>query len=127
MGGCSLPAKPRRRTSSRRRMGRGIRERGRRGRWWRRNDWLLQAPKYVMNHMDRFAGLTECAAMARSGFGKRFSARNSALSRTLAANIRRLRKERGWTQEDLAAEANVGKAAISLIESGRAKPILLML
>jgi transcriptional regulator with XRE-family HTH domain len=65
--------------------------------------------------------------MARSGFGKRFSARNSAVSRTLAANIRQLRKERGWTQDHLAAEANVRQAAISLIESGRANPTLLML
>ncbi len=65
--------------------------------------------------------------MARSGFGKKFPARNSALSRTLAANIRRLRTERGWTQDDLAAEANVRQAAISLIESGRANPTVLML
>jgi DNA-binding XRE family transcriptional regulator len=81
----------------------------------------------MMNHMDRFAGLTDSAAMARSGFGKRFPARNSAVSRTLAANIRRLRKERGWTQDNLAAEANVRQAAISLIESGRANPTLLLL
>jgi transcriptional regulator with XRE-family HTH domain len=65
--------------------------------------------------------------MARSGFGKRFPARNSAISRTLAANVRRLRKERGWTQDDLAAETKVEQAAISLIENARANPTLQML
>jgi transcriptional regulator with XRE-family HTH domain len=65
--------------------------------------------------------------MARSGFGKRFPARNSAVSKALAANVRRLRKERGWTQDDLAAETRVEQAAISLIENGRANPTLLML
>jgi transcriptional regulator with XRE-family HTH domain len=65
--------------------------------------------------------------MARSGFGKRFPARNSAVSKALAANVRRLRKERGWSQTDLAAETRVEQAAISLIENGRANPTLLML
>ncbi|MEA2939711.1 MAG: hypothetical protein QOD09_240 [Bradyrhizobium sp.] len=65
--------------------------------------------------------------MARSGFGKRFPARNSAASKTLAANIRRLRKARGWTQDDLAAEAKMEQAAISLMENRRANPTLLML
>jgi transcriptional regulator with XRE-family HTH domain len=65
--------------------------------------------------------------MARSGFGDRFPARNSAVSKALAANVRRFRKERGWTQDDLAAETKVEQAAISLIENGRANPTLLML
>jgi transcriptional regulator with XRE-family HTH domain len=65
--------------------------------------------------------------MARSGFGERFPARNSAVSKALAANVRRLRKERGWSQTDLAAETRVEQAAISLIENGRANPTLLML
>jgi transcriptional regulator with XRE-family HTH domain len=46
---------------------------------------------------------------------------------TSSANVRRLRKERGWTQDDLAAETKVEQAAISLIENGRANPTLLML
>ena len=65
--------------------------------------------------------------MVRSGFGKRFPARNSAVAKTLASNIRRLRKAREWTQDNLAAEAEVEQAAISLIENGRANPTLLML
>jgi transcriptional regulator with XRE-family HTH domain len=65
--------------------------------------------------------------MAQTGFGERFPARNSAVSKALAANVRRLRKERGWTQDDLAAETRVEQAAISLIENGRANPTLLML
>jgi transcriptional regulator with XRE-family HTH domain len=65
--------------------------------------------------------------MAQSGFGERFPARNSAVSKALAANVRRFRKERGWTQDDLAAETNAEQAAISLIENGRANPTLLML
>jgi transcriptional regulator with XRE-family HTH domain len=65
--------------------------------------------------------------MARSGFGERFPARNSAVSKALAANVRRLRKERGWSQTDLAAETRVEQAAISLIENARANPTLLML
>jgi ribosome-binding protein aMBF1 (putative translation factor) len=40
--------------------------------------------------------------MAQSGFGERFPARDSAVSKALAANVRRLRKEHGWTQDDLA-------------------------
>jgi transcriptional regulator with XRE-family HTH domain len=65
--------------------------------------------------------------MARSGFGNRFPAHNSAVFKALAANIRRLRKERGWTQDDLAAAAKVEQAAISLMENARANPTLLML
>jgi transcriptional regulator with XRE-family HTH domain len=65
--------------------------------------------------------------MAQSGFGERFPARDSAVAKALASNIRRLRKERGWTQEDLAAETEVEQAAISLIENRRANPTLLML
>jgi transcriptional regulator with XRE-family HTH domain len=65
--------------------------------------------------------------MAQSGFGERFPARNSAVSKALAATVRRLRKERGWSQTDLAAETEVEQSAISLIENGRANPTLLML
>jgi transcriptional regulator with XRE-family HTH domain len=65
--------------------------------------------------------------MARSTFGERFPARDTTVSEALAANVRRLRRGRGWTQDDLAAETKVEQAAISLIENGRANPTLLML
>jgi transcriptional regulator with XRE-family HTH domain len=65
--------------------------------------------------------------MAQTGFGERFPARNSAVSKALAANVRRLRKERGWTQDDLAAATKVEQAAISLIENNRANPTILMI
>jgi transcriptional regulator with XRE-family HTH domain len=65
--------------------------------------------------------------MIRTGFGKRFPARDSAVAKNLAANVRRLRKAREWTQDGLAAEAEVEQAAISLIENGRANPTLMML
>jgi transcriptional regulator with XRE-family HTH domain len=65
--------------------------------------------------------------MARSGFGKRFPARNSAIAKALASNVRRMRKDRRWTQDELAAAAEVEQAAVSLIENGRANPTLLML
>ena len=71
--------------------------------------------------------MADRATMARSTFGERFPARDTAVSKALAANIRRLRRGRGWTQDDLAAETKVEQAAISLIENGRANPTLLML
>jgi transcriptional regulator with XRE-family HTH domain len=71
--------------------------------------------------------MSDRAEMARTGFGKRFPARNSAVAKALASNVRRLRKERGWTQDQLAAESKIEQAAVSLIENGRANPTLLML
>jgi DNA-binding XRE family transcriptional regulator len=62
--------------------------------------------------------------MARSGFGKRFPARNSLMAKTLARNVRRLRKEKGWTQDELAAKVKIEQTAVSLIENGRANPTL---
>lgn len=65
--------------------------------------------------------------MARTGFGLRFPARDSHAAKLLSTNVRRLRKERKWTQGDLAAEAGVEQAAISLIENARANPTLLVI
>ena len=64
--------------------------------------------------------------MARKGFGERFTTRPSAVVKALAWNVRRLRKERGWTQEELAGECDIEQQAISLIENGRANPTLMM-
>ncbi|WP_454633766.1 helix-turn-helix domain-containing protein [Bradyrhizobium cenepequi] len=55
-------------------------------------------------------------------FKERFPARKSAALRTLAANLRRLRKERGWSQDTLAAAAGIDQNAVSLIENRRSNP-----
>jgi transcriptional regulator with XRE-family HTH domain len=44
----------------------------------------------------------------------------------LASNVRRLRKERGWSQEELAGECKIEQQSVSLIEGGRANPTLMM-
>ena len=44
--------------------------------------------------------------------------------RILARNLRRLRLERGWSQDDLAAEAKTRQALVSTIEIGAANPTL---
>jgi transcriptional regulator with XRE-family HTH domain len=43
---------------------------------------------------------------------------------TLAANVKHLRRAKGWTQSDLATEANVRQALISEIEKGVANPTM---
>jgi len=86
--------------------------------------------------------------MARKGFGQRYKTRPSAIAdrdskpkkkfadrfrtrpspvvKALASNVRRLRKERGWSQEELAGECKIEQQSVSLIESGRANPTLMM-
>ena len=44
--------------------------------------------------------------------------------RILARNLRRLRLERVWSQDDLAAEADVRQALVSAIEVETANPTL---
>jgi transcriptional regulator with XRE-family HTH domain len=44
--------------------------------------------------------------------------------RILARNLRRLRLERRWSQDDLAAEAGTRQALVSAIEIGEANPTL---
>ncbi|MCK1284731.1 helix-turn-helix transcriptional regulator [Bradyrhizobium sp. 44] len=65
--------------------------------------------------------------MARTGFGKRFPSRDSAAVRALAQNVRRFRKDKDWSQDQLAAEVGVEQNAVSLIENGRANPTLLVM
>lgn len=57
-------------------------------------------------------------------FKDRFPARKSAAVRTLAANIRRLRKLQGWSQDELASAARIDQNAVSLIENGRSNPTI---
>jgi len=68
--------------------------------------------------------------MEESEYDARFPERPSALTESLAFNVRRLRLAKGWTQGELAAaigDVNVQQPAISHIENGRANPALLFL
>ena len=65
--------------------------------------------------------------MARSGFDKRFPKRDEKAALLLASNMRRLRKAKGWSQGELATAAGIEQQTISLIETARANPTLLML
>jgi transcriptional regulator with XRE-family HTH domain len=56
--------------------------------------------------------------------GKRNPAQTKRL---LARNIRRLRNERGWSQQDLAFEAKVRQAFVSSLEHAKANPSLELL
>ncbi|MDH2399830.1 helix-turn-helix transcriptional regulator [Bradyrhizobium sp. SSUT18] len=64
-------------------------------------------------------------AKASKTSGRRFPIRNSAALKALAANVRKLRTARGWSQDELAAEVDLTQDAISLIENGRANPTIL--
>jgi transcriptional regulator with XRE-family HTH domain len=66
--------------------------------------------------------------MEESEYDARFPERPSALTESLAFNVRRLRLAKGWTQGELAAAiVDMQQQAISLIENGRANPTLLVL
>jgi transcriptional regulator with XRE-family HTH domain len=62
--------------------------------------------------------------MSRSGFDKRFPSRSSHIAKALAQNVRRYRRDKGWTQGDLAAKLDIEQMAVSLIENCRANPTL---
>lgn len=62
--------------------------------------------------------------MARSGFDERFPTRTSQIAKSLGRNVARLRKEKGWTQDELAAKLGIEQMAVSLIENSRANPTL---
>ena len=68
-------------------------------------------------------------SLARKGrrFDERFPARKSAAVAALAANVRRLRKTKEWSQDRLAGEIGVEQNAVSLIENGRANPTLMII
>jgi transcriptional regulator with XRE-family HTH domain len=46
------------------------------------------------------------------------------IGRRLAANMKRLRRERGWSQEELAARAGLHRTFISQIERATKNPTL---
>lgn len=49
---------------------------------------------------------------------------NSQIAKALARNVRRFRKLKGWTQDELAAKLRIEQTAVSLIENGRSNPTL---
>lgn len=55
-------------------------------------------------------------------FANRFPTRDSAAVAALAANVRRLRLHKEWSQARLASETSIEQNAISLIENGRSNP-----
>ncbi len=59
-------------------------------------------------------------------FEERFETRSSAVVKSLAWNVRRRRTERGWSQEKLAGKCKSEQQSVSLIESGRANPTIMM-
>lgn len=60
-------------------------------------------------------------------FKDRFPQRDAKAAKLLASNVKRLRKSRGLTQDELAAQIDVEQSAVSLIENARANPSLLLL
>jgi transcriptional regulator with XRE-family HTH domain len=64
--------------------------------------------------------------MAKRKFEKRFPTRDSAAVQALALHVRRLRKTKKWSQDQLAAEVGIEQNAVSLIENGRSNPTLLV-
>jgi transcriptional regulator with XRE-family HTH domain len=64
---------------------------------------------------------------AKTGFAKRFPTRASAAVAALAANVRRLRMAKEWSQDRLAEAIGVEQNAISLIENGRSNPTLMII
>jgi transcriptional regulator with XRE-family HTH domain len=62
--------------------------------------------------------------MGRSGFDQRFPAQTSQNAKALARNVRRLRKDKGWTQDELAVKLRIDQMAVSLIENARSNPTL---
>lgn len=48
---------------------------------------------------------------------------NEEVAKVIGENVRRYRKEKGYTQERLAEEANIDRTAISKLEKGKFLPI----
>jgi transcriptional regulator with XRE-family HTH domain len=63
----------------------------------------------------------------KTGFAKRFPTRSSPAVTALAANVRRLRMAKEWSQDRLAEAIGVEQNAISLIENGRSNPTLMVI
>lgn len=49
---------------------------------------------------------------------------NEEVAKVIGENVRRYRKEKGYTQERLAEEANIDRTAISKLEKGKFLPTI---
>ena len=49
---------------------------------------------------------------------------NEEVAKVIGENVRRYRKEKGYTQERLAEEANIDRTAISKLEIGKFLPTI---
>jgi transcriptional regulator with XRE-family HTH domain len=65
--------------------------------------------------------------MPGNRFIDRFPKHDVPAAKLLAKNVKRLRKARGLTQDQLAADVDIEQSAVSLIENARANPGLLVL
>lgn len=62
--------------------------------------------------------------MARGGYSARFPGRDTAPARALAKNVKRLRKAKGMSQDELADAVGIQTSAVSHIENRRGNPTL---
>jgi transcriptional regulator with XRE-family HTH domain len=62
--------------------------------------------------------------MRGSGFTARFPVRDTVAAKALARNVRRLRRARGLSQDELADVVGIQTAAISHIENRRGNPTM---
>jgi DNA-binding XRE family transcriptional regulator len=85
--------------------------------------------KGVDRSCDRLSSnrMTGSPMAEKTGFAKRFPTRRSAAVTALAANVRRLRTAKEWSQDRLAEAIGVEQNAISLIENGRSNPTLVII
>jgi DNA-binding XRE family transcriptional regulator len=81
---------------------------------------------FGQRHKTKPSAVLDRAQKKLPQFKKRFKTRPSAVVKALAANVLRLRKERGWSQEKLAGECGLEQQAVSLLENGRANPTLML-
>src|SRR5450631_4245578 len=75
---------------------------------------------------ERPSGVSDPVRKKLPQFKERFKTRPSAVVQALAWNIRRLRKKRSWSQEELAGECGLEQQVVSLLENGRANPTLML-
>ena len=79
---------------------------------------------FEQRYKTRPSEVADRAPKPQKKFADRFKASPSPVVKALASNVRRLRKERGLSQEELAGKCKIEQQSVSLIESGRANATL---